>query len=204
MDFTKRMGLPFIICAPSGTGKTTLIQKLCQEFPFSFSISCTTRAPRVGEIDGKDYYFLTKEQFEEKKDNGDFAEWACVHDNYYGTPLKPLQEQLDAGHDLLFDIDVQGAAQLSLSLPNAQFIFIHPPSLQVLEERLVNRCTDTPETIAKRLKNAHAEINASHWFDAWIVNNDLNEAYDALRSFYISCTLSPRLHKNLISTLLSQ
>jgi len=204
MDFMKRKGLPFIICAPSGTGKTTLTQKLCEEFSLSFSISCTTREPRVGEVDGKDYYFLNTKNFIEKKDQGEFAEWACVHDNYYGTPLKPLEERLNSGQDILFDIDVQGAAQLSLSLPNARFVFLYPPSFKVLEERLRERATDTQESIMKRLVNAQTEIKASHWFDAWIVNDNLNEAYDALRSFYISCTLSPHLYTNWISTLLSK
>ena len=204
MSFIKRKGLPFIICAPSGTGKTTLTKKLCEEFPLSFSISCTTREPRVGEVEGKDYYFLDKKTFEEKKDQGEFAEWACVHGNYYGTPLKPLQERLESGQDILFDIDVQGAAQLSSSLVDAKFVFIYPPSLTILEERLVSRATDTQEAIVKRLVNARLEIKESHWFDAWIVNDNLNEAYDALRSFYISCTLSPRLHTDWISKLLSK
>lgn len=204
MDFINRKGLPLIICAPSGTGKTTLIKKLREEFPLSFSISCTTREPRIGEIDGKDYHFLDKKTFEDKKNNNEFAEWACVHDNYYGTPLQPLQERLNYGHDILFDIDVQGAAQLSLTLPNAKFVFIYPPSLKILEARLIKRSTDLPEAIKKRLTNAQMEIQMSHWFNAWIVNDNLDEAYNALRSFYISCTLSPNLHTSWISTLLSK
>ena len=116
-----RSGVLLVVCAPSGTGKTTLIQRLRDEFPnFAYSISCTTRAPRGHETDGKDYHFLSVEEFLRRREAGCFAEWANVHGNLYGTPLAPALETLKAGQDVLFDIDVQGAAQLHLSLPRGQ------------------------------------------------------------------------------------
>lgn len=200
----KRQGIPFVLCAPSGAGKSTLAKKLCAEFDLAFSVSCTTRAPREGEIDGVHYYFVTKEDFEEKIRNNEFAEWAVVHGNYYGTPLKPVLEKLEQGKDMLFDIDIQGAAQLSLSLPRARFVFVFPPSLTVLRERLESRGTDSTETIERRMKNAKGEIEGSHWFEAWIVNDDLNKAYDELRAFYLSCTLNPKLFPQLLKSVLEK
>lgn len=187
-----RFGVPLIICAPSGAGKTTLVQRLRQEFPnFAYSVSCTTRAPRGQEVDGKDYHFLSVEEFLRRRDAGAFAEWANVHGNYYGTPLGPVLDTLKAGRDLLFDIDVQGAAQLHLSLPRGVYVFLLPPSMRELERRLRGRGTDEEASIARRLANADAEIRQAHWFDAWIVNDDLDTAYDQLRAVYLAATLNP-------------
>ena len=189
---TLRFGVPLIICAPSGTGKTTLVQRLRQEFPnFAYSVSCTTRAPRGQEVDGKDYHFLSVDEFLRRRDAGAFAEWANVHGNYYGTPLGPVLDTLKAGRDLLFDIDVQGAAQLHLSLPRGVYVFLLPPSMSELERRLRGRGTDEEASIARRLANADAEIRQAHWFDAWIVNDDLDAAYDHLRAVYLAATLNP-------------
>ena len=193
----RRRGLPLVICAPSGTGKTTLIRKLCQEFPLNFSVSCTTRPPRPGETEGRDYIFLDRAEFLKKKCAGYFAEWAEVHGNFYGTPLQPVLERLNRGEDMLFDIDVQGAAQLALSLPEARFVFILPPSLEVLTQRLHKRGTDSEEAIKLRLVNARVEIKTCHWFDAWIVNNDLEQAYAELRAFYLAAALRPSLRPGL-------
>ena len=178
-----RRGLPLVICAPSGAGKSTLIGMLRREFPLEFSVSCTTRAPREGERDGVDYWFVGSDEFLRRRGEGFFAEWAEVHGNFYGTPLRPVQEMLAAGRDVLFDIDVQGAAQLSLTLPEARFLFILPPSLAELERRLRARGTDSEDSIRTRLANARAEIAQSHWFDALVVNGDLDAAYDRLRAF---------------------
>lgn len=198
-----RSGLPLIICAPSGAGKTTLLGRLRQEFPLHFSVSCTTRAPRPGEVDGQDYCFLDRESFVAQRTRGLFAEWAEVHGNFYGTPLKPLRDRLAQGEDMLFDIDVQGAAQLALTLPEARFVFIFPPSLAELETRLRKRGSDTEESIVLRLANARNEIRQSHWFNAWIVNDDLDKAYDELRAFYLSSTLGPALRPGVIHTILN-
>ena len=192
-----RRGLPLVICAPSGAGKSTLVGRLTAEFPMEFSISCTTRKPRGSEKDGVDYIFLDRETFIDRRGLGYFAEWAEVHGNFYGTPLKPVQDRLAQGRDMLFDIDVQGAAQLSLSLPEARFVFILPPSMEELERRLRGRGTDSEEAIRLRLSNARTEIMSSHWFDAIIINDDLDTAYDQLRSFYLASTLQPSLQPQL-------
>jgi len=196
-----RRGLPLVICAPSGAGKSTLVGRLTAEFPMEFSISCTTRKPRGNEKDGVDYIFLDRETFLDRRGLGYFAEWAEVHGNFYGTPLKPVQDRLAQGKDMLFDIDVQGAAQLSLSLPEARFVFILPPSLEELERRLRGRGTDSEEAIRLRLSNARTEIMSSHWFDAIIINDDLDTAYDQLRSFYLASTLQPSLQPQLARTI---
>lgn len=198
-----RLGVLFVICAPSGTGKTTLIQRLREEFPrFTFSVSCTTRAPRGQEVDGKDYHFISQEEFLRRREAGYFAEWASVHGNFYGTPLAPVLETLKAGQDVLFDIDVQGAAQLHLSLPRGQYVFLLPPSLSELERRLRGRGTDDEASIARRLSNAASEIHAAHWFDAWIVNDNLDQAYDQLRAVYLAATLHPANHPGLANSIL--
>lgn len=183
----ERSGLPLVVSAPSGTGKSTLIAKLRQEFPsFAFSISCTTRAPRPGEIHGKDYYFLDRETFLQRRDNHFFAEWATVHGNLYGTPLKATQALLQQGKDIIFDIDVQGARQLKQTLPQGCFVFLFPPSMQALKTRLVQRGTDSREVIAKRLANARNEISQCDLFEFWIVNDDLQTAYEELRAVYLA------------------
>lgn len=198
-----RSGVPLIICAPSGAGKTTLVRRLREEFPsFAYSVSCTTRAPREQEVDGKDYHFLSVEEFLRRRDAGAFAEWANVHGNYYGTPLGPVLDTLREGRDLLFDIDVQGAAQLRLSLPRGVYVFLLPPSMSELERRLRGRGTDGEATISRRLANADGEIRQAHWFDAWIVNDDLDTAYDQLRAVYLAATLHPARRPALALSIL--
>lgn len=180
-------GMMLVISAPSGTGKSTLIRRLTAEFKaFAFSVSCTTRAPRPGEVDGREYHFLTREEFEARRDNGFFAEWAEVHGNLYGTPRQATLDLLGAGRDVIFDIDVQGARQLRESMGQGCYVFIFPPSREVLERRLTGRGTDSAEVVARRLAAARGEIMDSHWFDHWIVNDDLQLAYDQLRAVYLA------------------
>ena len=180
-------GMMLVISAPSGTGKSTLIRRLTAEFKsFTFSVSCTTRAPRPGEVDGREYHFLTREEFARRSEAGFFAEWAEVHGNFYGTPRRTTEELLLAGRDVIFDIDVQGARQLKENMGQGCYVFVFPPSRQALEKRLTGRGTDSPETIARRLAGARQEIEDSHWFDHWIVNENLNLAYDQLRAVYLA------------------
>lgn len=201
----QRNGVVLVVCAASGTGKTTLVKRLLEEFPgFGYSISCTTRAPRPTEVDGKDYHFISKEVFCDRRSQGYFAEWAEVYGNLYGTPLPPILEMLNQGKDVLFEIDVQGAAQLRLTLAQCTCVFILPPSMTELEARLRNRASDDEATIRRRLDNAATEIREAHWFDEWIVNDDLELAYDHLRSTYIAATLKPQLRPLLIRNLLTQ
>jgi len=188
----ERTGLVLVVCAPSGTGKTTLVKMLMQEFPkIGYSTSCTTRPPRADEIPGQDYNFVSHEEFFDLQRAGYFAEWAEVYGNFYGTPLNQTLDILRAGKDVCFDIDVQGASQLKLTLPGGRYVFILPPSLKILEERLRGRGQDNEETIQRRLVAARNELREAHWFDAWIVNESLQRSYEALRSVYIAATLAP-------------
>ena len=202
----RRSGLCLVVCAPSGGGKTTLLRKLRAEFPnLQFSVSCTTRASRPGEVHGQDYYFLSEEEFIARRDSGDFAEWAEVHGKLYGTPLSWVKEELAAGYDLLFDIDVQGAAQLKAHLnKDAVFVFIAPPSLKALEELLRGRGTDDEATIARRMRNAAREIAEAPWFDAIVENDGLDAAYDLLRAIYLTAGAATQRHKKFIAALLKE
>ncbi|MEF2145210.1 MAG: guanylate kinase [Desulfovibrionaceae bacterium] len=198
-----RLGLVLVICAPSGTGKSTLVQRLLDEFPrFTFSVSCTTRAPRGQEQDGVEYNFIDRETFLDMKDRGEFAEWAEVHGNYYGTPLKPVQALLNQGKDVLFDIDVQGAMQLKTSFPDGLYVFLLPPSRQELEKRLRGRGTDAEEAIQKRLGNAVRELEAARGFDYWIINDDLETAYDNLRAVYLAGRKKPAYRPLLLQSIM--
>ena len=199
----ERTGLVLVVCAPSGTGKTTLIKMLMQEFPqIGYSTSCTTRPPRAGEVPGQDYNFLSEEEFLILQRSGYFAEWADVYGHFYGTPLNPTLDILRSGRDVLFDIDVQGAAQLRLTLPVGRYVFILPPSLKILEERLRGRAQDSEEDMQRRLAAVRSEIREAHWFDAWILNDDLHRSYDELRSFYIAATLAPRRRPLILRNML--
>jgi len=192
-----RQGLALVLSAPSGAGKSTLVQRLVQEFPgFSFSLSTTTRQPRSGEKDGREYRFVSRAEFEELIAKGHFAEWARVHGNYYGTPLQATQDLLHSGQDVLFDIDVQGARQLRASLAGSVLIFIFPPDYKELKRRLEQRGTDQPEQIARRMAAAKDELAAAPEFDYWMVNDQLQKAYDRLRSIYLAegCRVSRSAH----------
>ena len=198
-----RKGIALVLSAPSGAGKSTLSGMLLKDFPeIVYSVSCTTRKPRPGEVDGRDYYFISEADFLRQREAGGFAEWAQVHGNYYGTPLAAVQEKLDQGTDVLFDIDVQGAAQLKLNLFNACFVFILPPSLDELERRLRLRGTENEESIQARLCNARDEIKEARWYNALVVNDKLDRAYTHLRSVYLAATLSPSCQPQLLQSLL--
>lgn len=205
MNPHSRTGVALVICAPSGTGKTTLTKRLIAEFPrFAFSVSCTTRPPRQNETNGIDYEFLTREEFERRRDAGFFAEWAEVHGNYYGTPLETTRQLLAGGRDMLFDIDVQGASLLRRTIPGARLIYILPPSRTELERRLRSRGTETEESIARRLSAAANELAQAHWFNLWIINDDLEQAWQDLRAAYIAATLSPVGRPGFLSNLLKE
>jgi guanylate kinase len=171
-------GKLFIISAPSGTGKTSLLEIVMSEVErLVFSVSHTTRPPREGERDGKEYYFVAKEEFQQMIAAGEFLEWAMVHDNYYGTALSPLSRQLEQNRDVILDIDVQGAEIIRRDgrLPAAH-IFIAPPGMEELERRLRGRATEKEQTIQKRLKNAHSEMAHCEKYDYFIINDNLQQA----------------------------
>jgi len=201
----KRLGMLLVVCAPSGAGKSTLIKKLCAEFPsLSFSVSATTRDPRPGETPGKDYHFLSRQEFLDWREAGRLAEWAEVHGNFYGTPADPVREGLAAGRDMLFDVDVQGAAQLRQSLGHGAYVFILPPSRAELSRRLSQRGADTPEVVARRLAAAPGEIADAPLFDYWVENADLETAYNDLRAVYLAERRRPRYHPGFLRELLGQ
>ncbi len=177
----KKKGKIFVVSAPSGAGKTSICTKILNLFPkISYSISHTTRSPRNNEQDGVDYFFIAKDEFKKRIDNNYWAEWAKVHDNYYGTSLKFIKDKVLQGESLMLDIDVQGAKQITKSFPEAITIFIMPPSFEVLEQRLRRRGTDSEEVIEKRLKNAVKEIEQKTFYKHIIVNDDLNIAVNEM------------------------
>ena len=174
----EKKGAILIISGPSGCGKSTLLKEVYKDIEdYYFSISTTTRAPRKGEINGVDYFFVTKEEFEKDINNGDFLEYAKVHDNYYGTSLKPINNALDESKLVIFDIDVQGHEIVRKKLDSiTTSVFITTPSLEVLENRLNSRNTDSIEIIEKRIKNAKGEVEYFQDYDYLIINDDLQTA----------------------------
>lgn len=180
-------GQLFIISAPSGVGKSTLIRSILEEYPkLRFSVSCTTRSPRPEEVDGKDYVFISKEEFLNGIASGRFLEWAEVHGNYYGTDSSPIEKWLRAGEHVLLDIDVQGARIVRCIYPVAHTIFILPPSLNVLEERLRSRSTDSPEQIEIRLAAARRELMEAPWYDYIVINDNLRDAITDLKAVLLA------------------
>jgi len=178
-----RRGFVLILSSPSGAGKSTLTRRLLQrrELQMHMSVSVTTRARRPSEIAGQDYHFITREEFEVGRDRGDYLEWAEVHGNFYGTPRGAVEKSLAAGHDMVFDIDWQGADQVVGKMPDdVVTVFILPPSMVELRNRLVRRAEDAKEVIDARLAAARDEI--AHWdaYDYVLVNEDLDESYNAL------------------------
>ncbi|HZV19485.1 MAG TPA: guanylate kinase [Sphingobium sp.] len=180
----KRRGLLFVLSSPSGAGKSTISRKLLADDPdLNMSVSATTRPPRPGEVDGKDYHFVDLERFREMTAAGQFLEWAHVFDHRYGTPRAPVETMLDAGQDVLFDIDWQGAQQLyQLAGGDVVRVFILPPSMAELERRLRGRRTDSDEVIERRMTRAHGEI--SHWdgYDYVLVNDDADACFAKVRT----------------------
>lgn len=186
----QKRGNLFVISAPSGAGKTTLYQKLLRNIPdMKLSVSYTTREPRKGEINDVDYTFITREKFKKMIDKGEFAEWATVHGNLYGTSINRVKEFNSKGYDIILDIDIHGASQLRKSYEGAVNIFVLPPSMEALEKRLVNRKTDSDEIIKNRLDNAKAEISHYEKYDYIIINDRLDKAYKELESIVLSARL---------------
>lgn len=182
-------GTMFIVSAPSGTGKTTILKKVIAELEnVAFSVSHTTRAPRSGETEGEDYFFIDRETFESMKRNGLFLEWAAVHGNYYGTSIKAVGDSLEQGRDIILDIDVQGARQVKekTAVADSVCIFIAPPSLAELENRLRKRNTEAESVVEVRLQNARRELTDMDRYDYVIVNDVVEDAVQVLRSIIIA------------------
>ena len=174
-------GTLFIVTAPSGAGKTTLVSGLLERDPLvRLSVSYTTRAPRTGEVDGQHYHFIDVQGFRALRDKGEFLEWAEVHSNYYGTSKRWLEEQIRAGRDILLEIDWQGAQQVRKVFPKAVGVFILPPSVEELERRLRGRGTDSEDVISRRVLGARGEMRHVAEFDYVIINENLPAAIEDL------------------------
>jgi len=184
------VGNVFVIAAPSGAGKSSLVNALLADDPsLALSVSCTTRAPRAGEVDGRDYRFVSTETFESLKQANKLLEWAQVHENYYGTPRDKIDQAVQNGQDILLEIDWQGALQVRQSLPGVVGIFILPPSIDALLERLQKRATDTDEVIAKRIQAANSEISHAPEFEYVIINQVFSDALLELKTIISSVRL---------------
>jgi guanylate kinase len=194
-----RRGLMLVLSSPSGAGKTTLSRALLEgDAAITMSVSATTRRPRPGEVNGKDYYFLSTEDFGIMRNNGEFLEHAKVFDNYYGTPRKPVEEALSAGQDVLFDIDWQGTQQLDESASEDLVkVFILPPSAYELEKRLNSRAQDSAEVVAGRMAKASDEISHYQEYDYIIINENVDKSLAELRSILTSERLKRRRQTGL-------
>ena len=183
----KRQGILFVISAPSGAGKTSLCKEIIDIIPdLRHSVSYTTRLPRSSEVDGEDYFFVSGDEFRRMADGGEFAEWAEVHGNLYGTALRTIEEYRDKGVDLILDIDCQGASRIRESYSEGVFVFVLPPSLEELNRRLDLRNSDAPEVIARRIERASAEIRESIKYDYIIVNNVFSKAAEEFKSIILA------------------
>ena len=187
MKNMNREGVLYVISAPSGAGKTTLCKEIIDIFPnLRHSVSYTTRPPRTGEVHGRDYFFVGQDEFSRMVGAGEFAEWAEVHGNFYGTSLATLNECRSQGVDLILDIDCQGARQLKGRFEGGVYIFVLPPNIGELRRRLDNRSSDSEEVIQRRINNAAGEIKESRWYDYIIVNDKFSEAVEQLKSVLIA------------------
>lgn len=199
MDRAEHTGKLFIVSGPSGTGKGTICKRLIDETDVEISVSMTTRQPREGEIDGKSYYFTTKEDFQKAIADGGFLEWAEVYGNYYGTPKAKVEEKLAAGIDVLLEIDIQGALNVKEAYPNGIFIFILPPTMTELRKRLTGRGTDSEESINLRLSQTLKEVSYIDKYDYCVVNGDLDEAVARVKSIVIA--EHSRVSKNIYNLI---
>ena len=176
-----KKGLLLVVSGPSGTGKGTICKDIVAKHEdINLSISATTRNPRVGEVEGKSYFFKTKEEFEAMVDRGEFLEHAMIYDNYYGSPKKAIFDELDMGRDVILEIEMQGAMQIKEVYPQAVFIFVLPPSLQELRNRIVGRGTETEEQIEKRFNSAYDEIKLLGDYDYFIFNNIVEKSSEEI------------------------
>ena len=170
-------GILFVVSSPSGGGKGTLIQRVLSRLQnLSYSVSYTTRKPRNGEVNGREYFFVSSEQFSQMVERNDFLEWAKVHSHFYGTSRSQVTRDVSLGRDIVLEVDVQGAASIRNLIHEAVSVFILPPSLEVLRERLIARGTDSAEELAVRLRNAPEELKAYKTFDYVIINDDVEQA----------------------------
>lgn len=183
----KGKGQLYVVSGPSGCGKDTIVQRLLKKRKNTWlSVSCTSRSPRSGEIDGKDYFFLTPQEFEKRIDEEDFLEYAKYADNYYGTPRSSIEEHLNKGEDVILVIEIQGALKVKELLPETLFIFILPPSMEELRKRLEGRGTESKEKIDKRFLRAYEEINEINKYNYVVVNDEVSLAVSKVEAILVS------------------
>ncbi len=181
LENNSRVGNLFVVSGPSGAGKGTLLSQVIERIPDAWvSVSATTRSPRPGEIEGVHYFFLDTDHFKSLVEQDGFLEWAQVHDNFYGTLKQSVIDHMNAGDQVILEIDVQGALQVRKALPEAHLVFIEPPSLEELERRLRQRGTETEDVISSRMKTAEVELAQKMEYDVQVVNDDLERAVDEL------------------------
>jgi guanylate kinase len=189
-----------VVTGASGTGKTTLVKEALATIPdLSFSVSATTRAPRVGEVDGRDYHFVSQERYAELVAAGAFLEWAEVYGNRYGTLREPVESALARGESILLEIDAQGAAQVRAAMPEAVFIFILPPSIETIEARLRGRSTDSEAIIQRRLADARLQLSRCGEFEYLLVNDDLESGFDQLQAILVAELLRAQRRESLVA-----
>ena len=179
-------GLLIVISGPSGAGKGTICKALVEREDYYISVSATTRSPRAGAVDGKSYYFLNKEDFIMKIESGDFLEHAEVHGNLYGTPKSSVLEKLDEGKDVILEIDIQGALKVKENYPDGVFIFILPPSMEELKNRLIGRGSETPESLMTRFNTAFKEINYISKYNYAVVNDEVDAAVEKIEGILLA------------------
>ncbi|ABY94978.1 MULTISPECIES: guanylate kinase [Thermoanaerobacter] len=183
----KKKGLLIVLSGPSGAGKGTICKALMKkEKNLKLSISATTRQPRSGEIEGKNYFFKSEEEFEKMIENDSFLEWAKVYDHYYGTPKDFVLKNLEEGNDVVLEIDIQGALKIKEKFPEGVFIFILPPSMEELKNRIKKRGTETEEEIIKRFKSAYEELNYVSRYNYVVINDSVEEAVEKIKAIIIA------------------
>jgi guanylate kinase len=193
-------GALFVVSGASGTGKTTLVKRAVADVPgLRYSVSATTRAPRSGEVDGREYHFLDGTEFQRRVDAGEFLEWAEVYGKRYGTLAAPVRAALAEGASILLEIDTQGAAQVRARMPDAVTIFVLPPSPEALETRLRQRSTDPEDVIQRRLREAHEQLVEAGGFDYVVVNDNLDAATDQFESILTAELLRTSRHPSLVA-----
>ena len=196
-----KKGLLIIVSGPAGSGKGTVVARVREKAPFEFSVSATTRAPRAGEEDGREYFFITKEAFEQKIAENGLIEYARYCENYYGTPRDYVEKQLEAGRDVILEIEIQGALKIRKQFPTALLLFVMPPNVEELKHRLTGRGTETPEVIDRRLARAAEEAEGIEEYDYIVVNDDLETCVEQLHEIILAAHNTPFRNEEFIEKI---